>query len=311
MRLSLSGICLVFQERVLEFFTLLHIEFGNLARHAAHLGIIGLTLGDANGATAVEGVESMGAFEHIIVGRQDETLLQAGFRFRPVEVIHLAQAVDIANLEVILAVLVLLAAADLAVGDTGSPGLVPNGGGVVEGDLDALQSVGDLDRDGVQSESSHLLEVGELGDFLPVQPDLPAEPPGGDGRLLPVVLDQADVVLAGVNADGFQGVEVQLYRVARIGLEDDLELGVLLEAVGVLAVTPVVRTHGGFNIGNIPRLGTEHTQEGVGIHRAGTHLGVVGLGDEAAFLRPEILELEDDGLQGGGHGLDTNLVRLI
>jgi len=28
-------------------------------------------------------------------------------------------------------------------------------------------------------------------------------------------------------------------------------------------------------------------------------------------LRPEILELENDGLEGGGHGMDTNLVRLI
>jgi hypothetical protein len=46
-----------------------------------------------------------------------------------------------------------------------------------------------------------LLEVGELGDFLAVEPDFPTEAPGGDGGLFPVVFDEADVVLARVNAE--------------------------------------------------------------------------------------------------------------
>ena len=75
----------------------------------------------------------------------------------------------------------------------------------------------------------------------------------------------------------------------------------MLEAVGVLAVAPVVRADGGLHVGHVPRLGTQHAQEGGRVHRPGADLGVVGLADQAAFCGPEFLELEDDGLEGGGH----------
>jgi hypothetical protein len=43
-------------------------------------------------------------------------------------------------------------------------------------------------------------------------------------------------------------------------------------------------------------------REGVGVHRPCADLGVVGLGDEAAVVSPELLEFEDNGLEGGfGH----------
>ena len=82
-------------------------------------------------------------------------------------------------------------------------------------DQDALEPVGDLDRHGVERHAAHLLEVGELRDLLPVEPDLPAQPPGGDGGLFPVILHKADVVLARVDADGFERLEIDLLRVAR------------------------------------------------------------------------------------------------
>ncbi len=86
-----------------------------------------------------------------------------------------------------------------------------------------------------------------------------------------------------------------------IGLEDDLELVVHLQAVGVLAVAPIIRADGGFDVGDFPRLGAEDAQEGGRVHGAGADLGVVGLPDEAAFFGPEILQFKDDGLEGGGH----------
>ena len=108
-------------------------------------------------------------------------------------------------------------------------------------------------------------------------------------------------MLARVDADGFERLQIQLNRVAGIGLEDDLELVMQLEAVGVLAVAPIVRADGGFHVGHVPGLGAQHAQEGGRVHRAGAHLGVIGLADQAALAGPELLELQDDGLKGRGH----------
>ena len=149
----------------------------------------------------------------------------------------------------------LFLTADLAVGHACAPFLIPDGFGVVERDEDAFKPIGDLDRDGVERHAAHLLEVGELRDLLPVEPDLPTQAPGRDGGLFPVVLHEADVVLARVNAEGFERLEVEFLRVSRVGLEDDLILGVELEAVGVLAVTPVIGADRRLDVRHVPRLG--------------------------------------------------------
>lgn len=108
-------------------------------------------------------------------------------------------------------------------------------------------------------------------------------------------------MLARVNAEGFERVEVDFLRVARVGLEDDLKLRVQLKAVGILAVAPVVGADGRLDVGDVPRFGSEHAQEGVGVHRPRADLGVVGLGDEPAAVRPEGLESEDERLEGRRH----------
>src|SRR5712672_3765512 len=43
---------------------------------------------------------------------------------------------------------------------------------------DPLKPVGQFNRDGVQVNSTALLEVRELGDLEPVERDLPTDPPG-------------------------------------------------------------------------------------------------------------------------------------
>ncbi len=155
-----------------------------------------------------------------------------------------------------------------------------------------------LDRDRVERHAAHLLEVGELRDLLPVQPDLPAQAPGRDGGLFPVVFHEADVVLARVDAEGLERLEVEFLRVAGVGLEDDLVLVVQLEAVGVLAVAPIIRADRRLDVRHVPRLGPEHAQEGGRVHRPCADLGVVRLGDQASVRRPEVLECEDDFLEG-------------
>src|SRR6185503_17702462 len=106
----------------------------------------------------------------------------------------------------------LLRAPELAICDACTVFLVPDRFGVVEGDEDAFEAVGDLHRDGVERHAAHLLEVGELRDLLPVEPDLPTQPPGRDGGLFPVILYEADIVLARVDADGLERFEIEFLR---------------------------------------------------------------------------------------------------
>lgn len=68
-----------------------------------------------------------------------------------------------------------------------------------------------------------------------------------------------------------------------------MKLRMKLEAVGVLAVTPIVGAHRRLDIGDVPRFGSEHTQEGSRVHRPCADLGVIRLGDETSLGRPEVL----------------------
>ena len=129
-----------FQEWVFQFFALFQPGLGHTPGQIAHLTKKGLTLGHANGAARVQHIEGVRAFQHVIVGRDDQPLGQAGFGFGLVEVVHLAQAGYVGSLKVIFALLELILAADFTIGDALSPGFVPDGGGVVEGDQDALEA---------------------------------------------------------------------------------------------------------------------------------------------------------------------------
>ncbi|KPK27209.1 MAG: hypothetical protein AMJ61_06410 [Desulfobacterales bacterium SG8_35_2] len=58
-----------------------------------------------------------------------------------------------------------------------------------------FETVGYLDCNGLQVKTACLLEIGELGDFHTIQPNLPAQTPGPEGGRLPVVLNKTDVML--------------------------------------------------------------------------------------------------------------------
>jgi len=64
-----------------------------------------------------------------------------------------------------------------------------------------------------------------------------------------------------------------------IWLEDDLELVVHLHPVWVLAVTRVIGTYGGLNVGHLPWLRAQDAQEGSRIHGSRPYLGVIRLPD--------------------------------
>ena len=195
-------------------------------------------------------------------------------------------AAHVGLVEVVPAHLVLGLAERLAVGDAGRVGDVLEVGDPLQRHHDALDPVGDLHRYRVQGQAAGLLEVGELGDLQAVQPHLPAQSPRAQGGRGPVVLHEPHVVRGQVDAEGLQAAQVQLLRVAGVGLEDHLELGVRLQPVRVLAVPRVVGPDARLRVGDPPRLGAEHPQEGRRVHGSGADLGVEGLRHQAAAVGP-------------------------
>ena len=165
-----------------------------------------------------------------------------------------------------------------------------------------LQPVGDLAGDRPAVDAADLLEVGELRHLHAVEPDLPAQAPGAERGVLPIVLDEADVVLLEVEAQRLERAQVQLEDVGRRRLEHHLVLVVVLQAVRVLAIAAVLGPAAGLHVGGLPGLRAERAQEGRGVRGARAHLHVVGLQQRAALGVPVGLQLENDLLEGE-HGL--------
>ena len=99
--------------------------------------------------------------------------------------------------------------------------------------------------------------------------------------------------------------QIELLAVGRRRLQDHLELVIVLQPVGVLAVAAVGRPARGLDIGGAPRLGPERAQRRRRMKGAGAHLDIIGLQDHAALPRPEILQLEDQRLKAHGRASGT------
>ena len=73
------------------------------------------------------------------------------------------------------------------------------------------------------------------------------------GRL-PVVLFELDVVLTQINAHRAQRFEIQLLHVFRRRLQDDLQLHVLEQAVGIFSITSIGGAARGLHVSDFVRL---------------------------------------------------------
>lgn len=108
-----------------------------------------------------------------------------------------------------------------------------------------------------------------------------------------------------VDADGLEGLEIKLLDVFRRGLKDDLKLGVLVEAIGILAIAAIGRTARGLHVSNTVGLGSENTKKGLRRHGSGADFNVERLLQNASLRGPEVLQLEDEFLKSkwlGCHG---------
>src|ERR1039457_4341076 len=162
---------------------------------------------------------------------------------------------------------------------------------------DPLAAVCDLPGNRLQIDSTRLLEVSKLGDFHPVEPDLPAKPPGAESRRLPVVLDEPDVVPVWVDAEGTEGIEIEIEDIQRGWLHDNLELVIVLKAVRVLAIAAVSRSPGRLYVSHFPRLRPEYPQEGGRVESSGPFFSIIGLLDDTPLSGPVPLQGKDQVLE--------------
>ncbi|MNE41678.1 hypothetical protein D3C80_1357600 [compost metagenome] len=191
----------------------------------------------------------MRGLQHLVIGGQDQRLTLRPLHGQEVGglALHVLEAAlqrgDVIAVEVGFRLLTLVLEEDLAVGQAFLVELqVIDVVDALNIHGQTLQPVGQLARDHVDLDAADALEIGELRHLHAVAPDLPAQAPGADGGVFPVVLDEADVVQLGVDADGGQRAEIQLLQVVRVRLQDDLILVIVLQPVGVLAIAAVAGT---------------------------------------------------------------------
>src|SRR5690606_22558031 len=128
-----------------------------------------------------------------------------------------------------------------------------------------LETIGDLAGHRLALQAANLLEVGELSHFHAVEPHFPAQTPGTQRRVFPVVFHEADVVDFRIHAQLFQRAQVEFLNVVGGRLADHLELVIVLQAVRVCTVAAVGRTAGRLHVGTGDGLRAQSAQTGHGV----------------------------------------------
>ena len=284
---------------------------------------VGGALGYADGASRVEEVEDVRALQGEVergvnegggsgvggegVGGTFGSGSEDAFRFVPVDggfddalrlsFVHFEKLEEhrgVGDFEVVDVVLGFELPVDVAVGCGFVPHqVVPEAFAAVEHEAEALGAVGDFGADGVALDAAHLLEERELGDFRAVDPDFPAHSARASCLAFPVVFDEADVVLAGFEAEGIEGAHVEVHDVLRGGLHDDLVLVVALAPLRISGVAAIGGAAGGLHVGDVPGFGAEHAESGGRVHGARADFDVVRLQDRATLGSPVVVEAEN------------------
>ena len=255
----------------------------------------------------VKQIEGVAGLEHHFVGGQGQVQVHQalGFAFEVVELLEKLLAV--AGLEVVDGLFDFVLMEDVAVGELAFRAVrigprredeVEDVVAVLQIHRQALETVRDFAGDRLAFKAAHLLEVRELRHFHAVHPDFPAETPGAERRVFPVVLDEADVVDFRVDAERAKAAQIEVDDVRRSRLQHDLELVVLVEAVRIFTIAGVLRTTRGLNVGGTPGFRPQSPQKGRSMGRAGTDFQVDRLQQSTALAVPIFLQAQDYFLKG-------------
>lgn len=272
------------------------------ARQVADAADVGGALGYRDGAARVQQVEGVGGLEHLLVRWQRQLRFHQLISCAFVGIERAEQEIHIRMLEVVGGLLHLVLVEHVTVAQAVGIDQVVHRFLALQVHGQALQAVRDFAGGRLAVNTSDLLEVGELGHFHAVEPDFPAQAPSAQRGVLPVVFHKADVVFLQIKAQRFERAQVQLQDVVGRGLQDHLELVVVLQAVGVLAIAAILGATAGLHVGGLPRLGADGAQEGGGVRRAGADFHVIGLEQCAAVFGPVGLQFQNDLLEGQ-HGV--------
>ena len=247
----------------------------------------------------------MRRLQHLFVGGQRQLGTHQVLRLLFVRAEGVEQKFDVGMLEVVGRLLDFVLVINVAVGQAFRPGQVEDVFDALQVHGQAFDAVGDFAGDRLAVDAADLLEVGELRHFHAVHPDFPAEAPGTERRVFPVVLDEAHVVLLEVQAERFERAEIEFENVVRRRFQDHLVLVVMLHAVRVFAVATILRAARRLDVGGLPWFGADGAQESGGVAGAGADFHIVGLQQRAAFIAPVLLQTQDDFLKSrfvaGGH----------
>ena len=104
-------------------------------------------------------------------------------------------------------------------------------------------------------------------------------------------------MLAKIDPNRLQRLEIKLLHIHRRRLQNQLKLGVLEEPVRILAIPPIRRPPRRLRIAHPVRLGPQHAQKRLRSHRARAHFHVIRLLQHAPALRPEALQAKQQFLK--------------
>ena len=235
----------------------------------------------------------MGALQTIIIRGPKQSLSgeTKAFGLKLVEVLTVHGGVTL--IKIIARLLDFVLMVDLAVGHMLVPLDVIDGIFPLQVHGQAFQTIGELRADGRKIDPANLLEIGELRHFHAVQPHFPAKPPRAEGRRLPVVFDEADVMLFLMDPQCTKAAKVEILHIVGRGLQNDLKLEIVLKPIGVFAIPPVRGTPRRLHIGHTPRLRPDNPQKRRRVKRAGTTFYIHRLSDDASPARPIALQSEN------------------
>ncbi len=206
---------------------------------------------------------------------------------------HLSRGGRIRNVEAVGGELLLFGKAHFSVAAVTRPPKIEDVIDVLEIGGDTVQTIGQLDRDGIQVDCAALLKIGELGDLQSIQQNLPANSPRSKRWRLPIVFLKTNIVFGKLDADGTKALEIQILYVCRRGLEYYLKLQMLVEAIGIFSVAAVGGPTTWLHIGHAIWVRPEDAEECFRVHGAGTHLDIVGLLKNAILIGPKFLKLKN------------------
>src|SRR5207302_8583943 len=95
------------------------------------------------------------------------------------------------------------------------------------------------------------------------------------------------------NSYPLQTFQINILNIIGGRLENDLKLVMLLDSIGIFAITSIGWSSTGLHIGNRIGLGTKDAKEGFRIHGTGPFLHIVGHLDHTALLCPKTQERKE------------------